>query len=64
MVRAVDDTKNNDAIAAIVGSAVGALRCWNAIPERWLSNLPGRMTENDDGMVFQLLEKARRLWWH
>jgi ADP-ribosylglycohydrolase len=64
MIRAVNDTKDNDTIAAIVGSAVGALHGRTAIPDRWLSRLSGRTAESDDGMVFQLLGEARRLWWH
>jgi len=61
---AVNDTKDNDTIAAIVGSAVGALHGRKAIPDRWISKLSGRTAEDDDGMVFQLLGKARRIWWH
>ena len=63
IVRAVNDTKDNDTIAAIVGAAVGALHGKNAIPERWLSNLLGRTTDRDDGRIFELLEQARALWW-
>jgi ADP-ribosylglycohydrolase len=63
IVRAVNDTKDNDTIAAIVGAAVGALHGKRRIPDRWLSNLSGRTGENDDGKVFHLLEEARRLWW-
>jgi ADP-ribosylglycohydrolase len=63
MVRAVNDTKDNDTIAAIVGSAVGALHGRKAIPDRWLSKLSGRTAESDDGMVFRLLEEAKVLWW-
>ena len=63
MVRAVNDTKDNDTIAAIVGAVVGALHGKDAIPERWHSNLLGRTTEGDDGHIFDLLEQARALWW-
>ena len=63
VVRAVNDTKDNDTIAAIVGAAVGALHGKDAIPERWLSNLLGRTTDRDDGRVFELLEQAKALWW-
>jgi ADP-ribosyl-[dinitrogen reductase] hydrolase len=63
IVRAVNDTKDNDTIAAIVGAAVGALHGKDAIPQRWLSNLLGRTAATDDGRVFELLEQARALWW-
>ncbi len=63
IVRAVNDTKDNDTIAAIVGAAVGALHGKDAIPQRWLSSLLGRTTATDDGRVFELLEQARALWW-
>ncbi len=63
LVRAVNDTKDNDTIAAIAGAAVGALHGRKAIPEHWIRNLSGRTTEGDDGKVFELLDKARRKWW-
>jgi ADP-ribosylglycohydrolase len=63
IVRAVNDTKDNDSIAAIVGAAVGALHGRQKIPERWLKNLTGRTAEYDDGRVFELLTAAHRLWW-
>jgi ADP-ribosylglycohydrolase len=62
IVRAVNDTWDNDTIAAIVGAAVGALHGKRAIPERWLGNLSGRTSYTDDGRVFQLLEEAGRIW--
>jgi ADP-ribosylglycohydrolase len=63
LVRAVNDTKDNDTIAAIAGAAVGALHGRKAIPEYWIRNLSGRTTEGDDGKVFELLDLARRKWW-
>jgi hypothetical protein len=62
IVRAVNDTWDNDTIAAIVGAAVGALHGKRAIPERWVGNLSGRTSYTDDGRVFQLLEEAGRIW--
>ena len=59
IVGAVNDTNDNDTIAAIVGAAVGALHGKRAIPERWLKNLLGRTSYTDDGRVFELLRKAR-----
>lgn len=58
IVRAVNDTKDNDTIAAIVGAAVGALHGRKSIPERWIKNLSGRTTDRDDGRVFELLRMA------
>ena len=62
IVRAVNDTKDNDTVAAIVGAAVGALHGKRAIPERWIRNLSGRTTDCDDGKVFELLAAARSRW--
>jgi len=56
IVRAVNDTKDNDTIAAIVGAAVGALHGEAAIPKRWVDGLLGRTTSDDDGRVFELLD--------
>jgi ADP-ribosyl-[dinitrogen reductase] hydrolase len=58
IVRAVNDTHDNDSIAAIVGAAVGALHGRRALPERWLSGLLGRSAEADDGEVFRLAARA------
>ncbi len=63
MVRAVNDTYDNDTVAAIVGAAVGALHGKSKLPERWINRLSGRTTDFDDGKVFQLLDEAKRLWW-
>lgn len=63
IVRAVNDTVDNDTIAAIVGAAVGALHGKDRLPQRWMKNLSGRTKENDDGRVFELLQMARNLWW-
>jgi ADP-ribosylglycohydrolase len=63
IIRAVNDTKDNDTIAAIVGAAVGALHGKVALPARWRENLTGRTTDNDDGHIFELIEQVRRQWW-
>jgi len=62
LVRSVNDTKDNDTIAAIVGALAGALHGKEKIPDRWLRNLSGRTTESDDGKVFEILEEAKRIW--
>jgi ADP-ribosylglycohydrolase len=62
MVRAVNDTKDNDTIAAIVGVAVGALHGKKAVPNRWIRNLNERTTDRDDGKVFEIPARAREVW--
>lgn len=63
IVRAVNDTYDNDTVGAVVGAAVGALHGRRALPERWIRGLSGRTAESDDGRVFSLLAEARQLWW-
>jgi ADP-ribosyl-[dinitrogen reductase] hydrolase len=58
IVRAVNDTKDNDTIAAIVGAAIGALHGEQALPPRWREGLLGRTTASDDGRAFELLDAA------
>jgi ADP-ribosyl-[dinitrogen reductase] hydrolase len=59
----VNDTKDNDTIAAIVGALAGTLHGKAGIPKRWLANLLGRTGKDDGGRVLQLLDQARSLWW-
>jgi ADP-ribosylglycohydrolase len=63
IVRAVNDTRDNDTVAAIVGAAVGALHGRRALPERWQRNLLGRTGEDDEGRVFELIEMVRAKFW-
>lgn len=58
IVRAVNDTRDNDTIAAIVGAVVGALHGRAALPRRWVDGLLGRTREDDDGRVFALIDRA------
>lgn len=58
LVRAVNDTKDNDTIAAIVGAAIGALHGATAFPRRWLDGLSGRTMVSDTGKVQALARKA------
>ncbi len=62
IVRAVNDTKDNDTVAAVVGAAVGALHGRRALPGRWVTGLKGRTSYRDDGRVFELLDQARERW--
>lgn len=63
IVHAVNDTTDNDTIAAIVGACVGALHGKKAIPDRWISNLSGRTTDQDDGRIFSLIDESRTVFW-
>ncbi len=63
IVRAVNDTHDNDTVGAIVGAAVGALHGKDALPKRWRDGLLGRTGADDDGRVFELLDQARRVFW-
>jgi ADP-ribosylglycohydrolase len=58
VVRAVNDTWDNDTTAAIVGAAVGALHGEGGLPERWRKGLLGRTREEDDGRVQRLIDRA------
>lgn len=62
IVRAVNDTRDNDTVAAIVGAAVGALHGRRGLPKRWVEGLLGRTREDDEGRVFELVEAARLRW--
>lgn len=59
LVRAVNDTWDNDTVGAIVVAAVGAMHGAAALPRRWREGLLGRTREADDGRVFELVEAAR-----
>jgi len=63
IVRAVNDTKDNDTVAAIVGAAVGALHRKAGLPERWVTGLTGRTAERDDGQIQRLVLESKRVWW-
>jgi len=54
--RAVNDTRDNDTIAAVVGAAMGALHGEEALPAKWRRDLPGRTRETDDGALYALLD--------
>ena len=60
IVRAVNDTRDNDTVAAIVGAAAGALHGEQALPLRWRNGLLGRTGTDDDRRVQELLELATR----
>lgn len=63
IVRAVNDTKDNDTVAAIVGAAVGAMHGRTGLPERWVSGLLGRTGADNDWHIFELIEEAKQTFW-
>jgi ADP-ribosyl-[dinitrogen reductase] hydrolase len=63
IVRAVNDTKDNDTVAAIVGAAVGALHGLAGLPDRWIRGLSGRIRKNDQENAFRLLVRAKQVFW-
>jgi ADP-ribosyl-[dinitrogen reductase] hydrolase len=62
LITAVNDTKDNDTVAAIVGAAVGALHGENALPKHWWKNLLGRLGQDDDGRIQELLDGCCNRW--
>ena len=63
IIRAVNDTEDNDSIASIVGAAVGALHGLDGIPERWVKKLVGRIREGGGSQVFRLLLHSKQIFW-
>ena len=63
MVRAVNDTKDNDTVGAIVGAAIGALYGREAFARQWVTDLSGRTSMDDDGRGFEIIEAARKTFW-
>jgi ADP-ribosylglycohydrolase len=58
MLVAVNDTRDNDTIAAIVGAAMGAAHGTAWMPADWRNQLLGRTLEDNDGAVFTLIDQA------
>jgi ADP-ribosylglycohydrolase len=58
LVRAVNDTRDNDTVGAIVGAAVGALHGRSKLPQRWLDGLTGRTGSSNDGRMFEIIDLA------
>lgn len=58
IVRAVNDTWDNDSVGAIVGAAVGALHGASSLRPEWVRDLLGRTRANDDGHLFDLISQA------
>jgi len=60
ILQAVNYTKDNDTIASITGAAMGALYGKKAFKREWIEGLSGRIRENDDGKIFEMIEKTKR----
>ena len=63
IVRAVNDTYDNDTIGSIVGAAVGVLHGLAGIPERWVKRLTGRIREGGGYQAFRLILHAKQVFW-
>ena len=63
LVRAVNDTRDNDTVAAIVGAMAGALHGRARLPSRWVEKLRGWVGLHQDRRVFELLDQAREVFW-
>lgn len=62
VIRAVNDTRDNDTIASVVGAMVGAIHGLSAFPGNWLHSLLGRTRASDDGHLFCLVDEAVAQW--
>jgi hypothetical protein len=63
IIRAVNDTEDNDSVASIVGAAVGALHGLSGIPDRWVKNLKGQIREGGENQVLGLLLQSKQVFW-
>ncbi|PUB10555.1 ADP-ribosylglycohydrolase family protein [Yoonia sediminilitoris] len=57
---AVNHTRDNDTIASLVASAMGALHGISAFRDEWKTGLLGRTSADDDGHVQALIEQVCR----
>ena len=55
---AVNHTRDNDTIASLVASAMGAMHGMDAFRPDWVTGLLGRTGADDDGRVQALVAKA------
>ena len=56
ILEAVNHTRDNDTVAAIVGALVGALHGRAGLPTEWLADLLGLTGRDEDGVVFELID--------
>lgn len=55
---AVNHTRDNDTIASLVASAMGARHGMDAFRQEWIGGLLGRTGADDDGRVQELIARA------
>jgi ADP-ribosyl-[dinitrogen reductase] hydrolase len=63
IIRAVNDARDNDTIAAIVGASVGALHGLAGLPSRWVKGLDGRIRKDGSVDVFRLVLQSKQAFW-
>lgn len=63
VLRAVNDTYDNDSLGAMVGACVGALHGLARFPDAWLKNLEGRVSPRSRPVSEMILEATER-WAH
>ncbi|MGC8730624.1 MAG: ADP-ribosylglycohydrolase family protein [Candidatus Micrarchaeia archaeon] len=61
ILNAINNTKDNDTIGAIVSTSFGAFYGTKVFKSEWIAGLSGRINENDDGTIFKLIEKATEM---
>lgn len=62
MIRAVNDTVDNSATAAIVGACLGALHGDGCFPRRWVDENDFRTGADDQGAVLRIMDQAANLF--
>jgi ADP-ribosylglycohydrolase len=63
IIRAINDTRDNDTIATITGAAVGTQHGKSSLPEQWINRLLARTNASNDGHVFELMQQAKDRFW-
>ncbi len=59
IIRSVNDTRDNDTVAAIVGSLLGAYYGVDNIPKHWIDNMSGKISVYDDDKgVLEIVDEA------
>lgn len=58
LIQAINNTKDNDTIGAIVGTTFGAMYGVSSFKPSWISNLSGKTRKYDTGEIFRLIENS------
>ena len=58
MLRSTSAAEPSRQVCPVLGAAVGALHGASALPARWPNGLLGRTEFDDDGRVFELIDRA------